>query len=740
MRFLPSLFSIALFSSAFLSFSIQPILGKMLLPMVGGAPASWIVAMAFFQLALLAGYGISYFLGRFSPWMHAIGLIGLYVFGAYFLPPAISQISSDLQGVQLSGQVTKALFKTIFAPFLALTATTAALQRVFTATKDPTAKDPYYLFVASNAGSFAGLFIYPFLFEPLTGLSFQSSVWSNMYAVATILIVLSCLAAWRNKAKIGKVKKEKTSKKHVSAKEIIHWIILSFVPCSLSMGVTALITTDIGGLPLFWVIPLGLYLVTFIIAFSPKPILKKENADFYHVVAATFIVLFMGLEIGYQPTGDFAIFGFLAALLLGIFFFCAWACHQKLADSRPDPQHLALFYFIIALGGGLAGIIHAFILPFVLPGMIEFPIMVISSLWLVKGNLFSGKKLQTKKFKLMLDVLLGAAIIMLILGFVLRMHHVPRSVYGICTFIFLFCTLMLTIKPRYLMIIGVIALVTGFKGHYPGEMVERGRNFFGARAVYDIDVKGQKVRVFAHGNTMHGMEVMSADKKDKSDYSYYLQGGPIQDALDVTGARSMAIIGLGAGQVACYKPGALTIDYYEIDKAVEKVARNRFSYLSRCPVRDVVLGDGRIMLAKKNRKYDVILIDAFSSDGIPLHLITKEAIDTYIKQLNKNGLLLFHISNRYLNLSGPLAALGEAERLPAYAKLHEPKDVSFLKQKSIWFVISTDKTDARRLEKLGWHKEKPQAYVWTDDRSSMLSAFAWWEADTMVGEPVKSRK
>lgn len=220
MRLLPSVFSIALFTSAFLSFSVQPILGKMLLPMVGGAPASWIVAMSFFQLALLAGYGLSYLMGRFSPWVHAASLIGLYAIGACFLPPVMPMLSGEAQGFELSVSVFEALFKTIFVPFLALTATTAALQRVFAATNDPTAKDPYYLFIASNIGSFAGLFVYPFLLEPLTGLAWQSHAWKLIYALAIALIAISCAFAWKHKAKTVAVKKDTTSKTSVSQKQI----------------------------------------------------------------------------------------------------------------------------------------------------------------------------------------------------------------------------------------------------------------------------------------------------------------------------------------------------------------------------------------------------------------------------------------------------------------------------------------------------------------------------------------
>ena len=720
MRPLPFLFCITLISSAFLSFSVQPILGKMLLPMVGGAPNSWIVAMAFFQLALLAGYGISYVLGRFSPWVHAGALMALYLAGVHFLPPVLPVLPGGVQGLDLSIDVFKALLQTILVPFLALTATTAALQRVFAATDDPTAKDPYYLFVASNAGSFAGLFVYPFLLEPLTGLSWQAHLWKAVYAIAVILIALCTMAAWRRKAKPHKEKAQKASRQKIPAKQIALWIALSFVPCSLSMGVTSLITTDIGGFPLFWVLPLGLYLLTFIIAFSPKPFLRKDRADMYHMTAAVFMILFMALEIGYQPTGDLLVFGFLATLLLGIFFFTAWACHQKLADSRPDPSHLALFYFILALGGGLAGILHAFVLPFVLPGMIEFPVMVIVSL-LFTRDLLTIKDARTRKLaKVTLIVtLVGCAAGLLTCYF--RLHQVPRHIYAPFMYIFLLTVLISAVRARYLIMIGIVAFVTGFLTHYPGHMIDRKRNFFGAMAIYDVQIEGLTVRAFTHGNTLHGSEVLGKDASHRIDSGYYLQDGPIRRALDISHGKTVAVVGLGAGQLACYDP-KLTIDFYEIDQDVKDEAERNFTYLKHCPPRRIIIGDGRIMLEKQTATYDVILLDAFNSDGIPLHLLTKEAIDIYKRRLNKNGILLFHISNRYLDLAPPLTAIARAENVHGYTIAYSPAEKTQLRQSSEWFVFAANENQARAFEKGGWQSVAPQSYVWTDDRSSVVSA------------------
>lgn len=718
MRFLPFLFSIVLFFSAFLSFSIQPVLGKMLLPMVGGAPSGWIVAMAFFQLALLGGYGVSWLLGRFSPWVHAIGLIVLYALGSLVLPPHLPVIADT---GNLSWAVIKALAATILMPFVALTATTAALQRVFAATSHPTAKDPYYLFVASNVGSFMGLLIYPFILEPYTSLNWQAGYWQLIYILTVALIVVVCSLAWRYRHKAVTIEAKIASDK-IPFKKILYWLVLAFIPCSLSMGVTTLITTDIGGLPLFWVLPLALYLLTFILAFARKPLLSLSQLTSFHGVAGVFMIAALGLGMKYQSGGNLILFLLLGGLLLAIFFMIAWSCHRHLAQDRPQTEHLTLYYFVIATGGALAGLCHAFIVPFVLQDVIEFPLMVIASLWLLKQSPIAGKSF--KRF-LAAAWVIGIVAIAVITG--LKYHGYPEAYYAWFYPVFLFCIFFLSLRPRLLVLLGFVVLYANIITHYPGEVLIKERNFFGQHAVIDEQADGKTLRLLIHGNILHGMEVVkNGDEKLRYQYGYYARGNPIHDVLLAAHAKTLAVIGLGSGQMACYDP-ALKTDFYEIDSDVIKVAQNFFSYLKTCPPRNIFLGDGRKMLTERREKYDVIMLDAFSSDGIPLHLVTREALRLYKEHLTKGGIILFHVSNRYLKLNTPLANVAQAEGLQAYDKLYKPDSSNPMNYMSAWVAFPTGTGQGDILKSAHWHMtDATDGTPWSDQQSSLLSALIWY--------------
>ena len=714
MRMLPVLFSFCLFFAAFLSFSVQPVLGKMLLPMVGGSPSGWIVAMAFFQLSLLAGYGISWGLSRLNPWGHATGLLVLYVAGFVFLPPHLPPVATD---TNISFAVMISLARTILIPFLALTATTAALQRVFSATDHPTAGDPYYLFVASNLGSFAGLLIYPFLLEPYTGLKMQAGYWQLIYFVTVALIIIACFLAWKRKALIAvAIQKEQVAP--VSLQRILYWLVLAFIPCSLSMGVTTLITTDLGGLPLFWVVPLGLYLLTFVLAFAKKTFVSTEQINFLHILAVIFIIIAVGLGGDHEVAGNIVrLLGF-AGILLGIFFIIAWSCHRKLALDRPLPQHLTLYYFIMALGGALAGIMHSFVIPFLLPYVIEFPIMVMLSVFL-----FSSKEGPQDRRKMMLCCLAGMAALLVVTA--LKYNGQTSNFILFFQAIFFISVLSLMLCPRLLPAIGFTALAVSVIFAYSGKVYVQSRNFFGPYAVYENRINQQNFLVLSHGNTLHGLqETEHAGRKRDDQLGYYAPDNPIQEVLTAAETKTLAVLGLGAGQMACYAP-ALTTDFYEIDPDMLQVATDYFAYLKDCPPRDVFIGDGRKEIEKQNRHYDVIIMDAFTSDTVPLHLLTREALRIYRAQLSAHGILLFHVSNRHLRLAPSLANVAKAEGLQAYARIFEaPADSVKTLFSSQWVAIPLNAVEAEKLQATGWKAVHAEGTAWTDDRSSLLPAIS----------------
>lgn len=723
MRILPLVFSFALFGSALLSFSIQPILGKMLLPMVGGAPAGWIVAMAFFQMALLAGYGVSYLLGRFSPWIHGVGLLALYASGFVFLPPQLTPIADNVQGAALSLAVVTALAKTILLPYLALTATTAALQRVFSATSHPTANDPYYLFVASNAGSLIGLFAYPFVLEPLFGLTQQSQGWLYVYAVVIALIISACALAWRYKKTASDKAAQNNETSIISAKQIVYWIVLAFVPCSLSMGVTTLITTDMAGIPLLWVLPLGLYLLTFIMAFAQKPLFSLEKLWVWQLNAIGCLLLILVLGpmwgIGFKPTGNIILYAAFSLLLLEVFFTAALMCHTQLAKLRPSVDKLALYYFILALGGCLAGLFHAFVLPFATSDVVEFPIMVVLSLLLIPA-VYTVKRQKSPVYKY--RVILTIVTVLATCAAFAQTPDSNNPLYILALFVFVIPFVLVSSYPRYLFAVGMIIIACVWMTRYNGEVQMTGRNFFGSHAVYDKDTENGKIRYFVHGNTTHGLEPLNKEDEISRHYSsYYARNNPIADVLKVSGAKEWGVIGLGSGQLTCYQDGMVT-DFYEIDPDVEAIAWKYFSFLHDCPPRHILIGDGLLELTKQKNIYDMLLLDAFTSDGIPMHLLTVDAMAKYKSRLHEDGIILVHISNRYLDLAPPIAAAAKEYGLEAFTKIHKVDKKYPLSLASKWLVIPLKGEQGKTFEANGWKKVKPAERPWTDDRSSLIEA------------------
>lgn len=726
MRILPLVFSASLFGSALLSFSIQPILGKMLLPLIGGAPAGWIVAMAFFQLALLAGYGFSWLLGRFNPWVHALGLLVLYAVGIGFLPPQLNMADDigAMQGAGLSLAVVRVLAETVLVPFLALTATTSALQRVFAATGHKTAHDPYYLFVASNTGSLIGLFAYPFVLEPLFGLTQQAQNWAYVYGIVIVMLMLSCATAWhyRDKKRTAEQTTEKSGDK-IPLQEILYWIILAFVPCSLSMGVTTMITTDMPGIPLLWILPLGLYLLTFILAFAKRQVFSQRRLWAWQLNATgcLFLILVIGTlwGIGFKPTGDLLLYAAFSLLLLEVFFVTSWACHAQLAARRPSVDKLAFYYFILALGGSLAGLFHAFVLPFVTTDIWEFPVMVIASLLLVPATFGLLQKYNPlEKYKPFLTALSCVAA-----GAVFFQLADKNSLWHMLILIcFVIPYVLISGRPRYLFAAAVVIFACVAVTRYHGTVHMTGRNFFGVFAVYDQQTEQGMIRYFSHGNTIHGMEpVDTKDDKTRFYSAYYARHNPIADVLALTRAQTWGVVGLGSGQLACFDPAMVT-DFYEIDPDVQDIAMQYFRYLHDCPPREIIIGDGLLELEKQQNKYDVLLLDAFTSDGIPMHLLTVEALRKYMDKLNPDGVMLFHISNRYLNLAPPLAASAQAHGLQAFVITHQTDKNYPLMLASRWLAVPLNDMAGDRLAAKGWEQVIPAARPWTDGRSSLLEA------------------
>ncbi len=720
------IFTLTLFGSAFLSFSIQPLLGKMLLPIVGGAPSGWIVAMAFFQLALLGGYFLSHILQRVPPLTHGLVLLILYGVGLLTLPATVTAIDTALP---LGVIVFIMLAKTILLPFTALTATTSALLRIFSQTDQPTAQDPYYLFTASNAGSLIGLFIYPLALEPFFGLTTLSHLWFSLYGIMLALIAGCVIIArfYRSTTVPSQTVHRDTSP--VNSKALISWFCLAFVPCSLSMSLSTMMTTDIANFPLIWALPLGCYLLSFILGFARRPLIKLDTLQFLHLVSAGLLFIFLfirargyGLNMNAIVTDVF--------LLSALFLVICWSCHQTLAAERPAANHVTLYYLIIAFGGAAAGMLNAFILPLVLDRIIEFHGSVLLSLCLPmmwrKQILPSAPRLQTIIFTTLL--ILG----LMMLGayyYTLDMDTPVIQTYKmVARSLIVICLLVLIFKPRHLIVAGMAITAFCFVANSSGQSLLHKRNFFGSMIVSDISAGNLTIRTLRHGNTTHGLaEYRNGVPTGNLAYSYYVPNGPLHDVYALTQPHNVAILGLGTGQLACFphtmKLKETQTTYFEIDPDMVAVSKQFFPYLDHCPVHNIVLGDARLEFAKQTDRYDLLILDVFSSDSIPVHIVTTEALQMYPRHMTPDGVMMFHISNRYLNLAPQIAASVKALGLPAYVKYHQPPAQHMFALASQWVAIPLDQAKGQTLLKEGWTAIDPgQTMAWTDDQSSLLSA------------------
>lgn len=716
-----AVFSITLFVSAALMFGLQPMVGKMLLPLVGGTPAGWIVAMAFFQLALLGGYFLAHLLSRFTPRVHALLFCAALAVGAAVLPV---YLPVSLEGAETPGpfDIFKLLLMTVGLPFLALSTTSSTIQRLFTTTTHRDAADPYFLYGASNLGSFAGLLLYPVVIEPLLPLSAQSQQWMLGY-VGLIVLTLFCLAAAGKKAPAEPAATNDAVP--VDLKLKLRWVLLAFVPSALMLAVTTHLTTDIFSAPMMWVLPLALYLLTFVIAFSRKPLLNFKNVTQFHpiIVAVTLGVMFL------CRTSPVAVSWYAVLLHLVAFSTAALSCHMYLAQLRPvaEPRHLTTFYLMLAIGGALGGILNAFIIPFVLNGLIEYPVLLILSL-------LANPRFFEKRTGVPLKIIIGLAVFMVILiGFIgmLPLSMTQRidtaitvvTAMVVCGIVFLSLNIRAAFVCAIVMFLAIQFLV-------PHTTVYEDRNFYGYIRVADMDVKinGIKTveRVVRHGSTKHGSQILD-DRFQTTMTTYYTRNSPPAEIIRTYNPRDIAVIGLGAGTLNCYSTPENAFTFIDIDAHMVEVAQKYFTYLEKCQGRQpprLLTGDGRLELARlKDEKFDLIMLDAFSSDAIPVHLLTTDAIDVYLSRLNDQGIIAFHVSNRYFNLVPVLAKNADKLNLQAYFKLRIPPPRA-LETPSLWVMMARKDVNISPMMDMEWVAVPPLKRVkpWTDDDNNLMSA------------------
>jgi hypothetical protein len=738
---LTGLFALTLFVSSALLFLVQPMFAKMVLPLLGGAPAVWNTCMVFFQTALLAGYAYAWIVpGWLGIRRHAAVHVGLLLVTLVLLPITIPGTWHPPRETNPIPWLFGVLTIAVGLPFFVLSANAPLLQRWFAETGHPAARDPYFLYGASNMGSLLALLGYPILLEPSLSLSACIRLWSAGYGVLLVLMTSCAFMLWR--AAPAAESKRSSSFAHARAAEPHanwrlrrRWVVLAFVPSSLMLSVTTYLTTDIAAIPLLWVIPLALYLLTFILAFARRSWLPySAMARILPVIV--LVLTFVMLSEATEPVWLLVSIHLLALFVTGI------VCHAQLAAMRPAAIHLGEFYLWLSVGGVLGGLFNGLIAPLVFRGVAEYPLVLVLACLLRPADPAAGPR---RNAFTILDFVLPASLCVITMGLVLvgqafgprwGLEPGPASVAVMFAVPAVICYTFLHRPLRFGLGIGALLLAGSLYHGVHGAVLYQTRSFFGVHRV-TID-QDRRFRQLVHGNTFHGQQSLDPSRRGEP-LAYFYRTGPIGQVFAAFSASDVktevALIGLGAGSLAAYGQPGQRLTYYEIDPSVLRIARDPryFSFLadSRGDVH-VLLGDARLTLGEaRDRQYGLIVIDAFSSDAIPLHLLTREALSLYLAKLAGDGLLAFHISNRYLDLEPVLARLaGDAglRCLTAEDLQLSEEEKKRGKFPSQWLVMARDKAHFGRLAVSGRWREARLASeigVWTDDFSNIFSVFKW---------------
>lgn len=724
------LYSLALLVSAALLFLLEPMVGKFVLPLLGSAPEVWPTTVLFFQAALLAGYGFAHLTSRLPARRQALLQLGMLLVAVAVLPIGVPHSVAPRSEHPVLWLVAL-LATTAGLPFFALAALGPMLQRWLAGTRHRAARDPYFLFAASNGGSLLGLLAYPLLIEPQLSLGAQGTVWSIGYVLAGVLVLASAVALWLQPREPGAG--EPVERERVDWRRRLRWLALAAVPSSLVLGTTTYLTRDVSPVPLLWVVPLALYLLTFVIAFAPwaKPdglvVLGRRVLPLAAIAVAYTLII-----RAQSPLVVLLILHLVGLVSAGLL------CHGRLAADRPGTTRLTEFYLWLALGGALGGAFNAVISPLVFPGLVEYPLAIVAACLLRPAlpktrpdllEFFLDDGRPTRWMDFLVPILLGGAVAVALQA-TGQSSPAQSAVVGVA------CGLALNLSRRpvrFGLAIGAIFLAASIAGAHGGRVLDRERSFFGIYRVVASE-HGRKHELYS-GTTLHGAERMGS--QPPAAISYYSRSGPAGQAfaeLPPAATSRVAAVGLGAGSLACLQRPGSALTFFEIDPAVVRIARDPhfFTFLRDCPVRaKIVTGDGRRSLEGEPRgRFGLVVVDAFNSDAIPLHLITRQALALYLSRTGPRGALLFHLTNRYLDLEpvlGNIAAVlrvgcrtrkytpSTAERGRGYEPsrwallFRRPADLGTISRDPRWTTCTTD----------------PSAQTWRDDYSSPLGVIDW---------------
>src|SRR5689334_10606628 len=718
---LAPVFGLALFTSAALLFWVQPLVAKMLLPLLGGAPSVWNTCMVFFQALLLAGYAYALLLSqRFSLRNQAILHAVLLLTAGLMLPFTLSNRVLASVPTQSSpiGWVLSTLLVTVGPPFLLLSATAPLLQRWFSHSTHKSARDPYFLYAVSNAGSMLALLGFPFLLEPAFAIRTQNWIWAVGYAaLATLVITCAILLNGRKAAPSHNIVVDEPIVT-VKPAQRFEWVLLAFVPSSLMLGVTTFIATDVASVPLIWIIPLALYLLTFILAFGNKQLIKLPLTSLLLPIAllvlGAFVILAPPLSVWVTIT-----------LHLLVFFLAALVSHQRLAQSRPPVSKLPEYYLWIAVGGVLGGIFNALLAPLVFSTPLEYPAAIVLAL-LVRP--ITAQEQSTKSwFRITLPLFIF--VLTCALAFVVSRFEMPGKLEsGVVLLLPLVLCFALSFRRPLVFALSLASLMLASIPYTNAAMqtLAAERNFFGVWRV--TTNPNEAFRRLYHGSTVHGVQLNDESRKCEAT-SYYHKDGPLGQVFAVYNSKPsvqpVAATGLGAGTIGTYAASGQEWDFYDIDPNIVRIASDPryFTFLSDCMKAHyrVILGDARLRLREAPAgKYGLLIMDAFSSDSVPAHLLTTEAMNLYLDKLSTDGMLAFHISNRYLNLEPLLSGLSRRAGLVAFIRKDLEHNVVG-RYPSIWVLMARNESALGSIVSDDRWRRVEGDMVWTDDFSNILS-------------------
>jgi hypothetical protein len=731
-RLILAIYTIAIFTSALLLFSVQPLFTKMVVPRLGGSPAVWSVAMVFFQSLLLGGYAYAHYLMKPRSRVVPVAIhLALLVVALLTLPLSIAEGWGEPPSIGSAIWLLALFAVSIGLPFFALAANNPLLQAWFVRTGHPDGRDPYFLYASSNIGSFLALLSYPVLLEPVLSLRAQNLLWTGGYGLL-ILLIAACGGSLLRSPMIAITSIDHDARGSASNwMQRLRWIFLAAVPSGLLIAVTAHISTDVASAPLLWVLPLSLYLLTWVLVFQSRPLLPHQWMLALQPIAIAGVVIL--LAVGDEQN---------LLLTLGghqlCFFVIAMACHGELARTRPASRYLTGFYVALSFGGMVGGLFAGLIAPFTFSWVAEYPILLALAA-LCRPSRDDLLPRWSRRYALVLALIAAALVTPAYSGGAVWSWLDDHRVWVIGAVAGLGALLAVVVRMNRWTVAATVVLALVLIRIYPADdgRVETVRSFFGVHKIV-VTASGQ-YHVLMHGTTIHGAErVLNNDGTPitgrPEPISYYQKDGGIGQAIVAIRERKdgpirVAVIGLGAGTLTCASQPGENWKFFEIDQSMVDTAKNPkyFTYVKNCePDLKPVMGDARLTFAREPEGiYDLIIVDAYSSDAIPIHLATKEAMKIYKSKLAPHGAVLMHVSNRHLELASVVVGIADANDLRSWVYNDDSgRDDEYIFATNV-VISAREAADVWKLASSDhWALTNPteNQRVWTDDYSNILGA------------------